>query len=45
MIRNFKIRLALSLVLFIFTCSDVLALGGNEHSELWNDVFGVNDKV
>ena len=45
MMRNFKTGLALSLVLLIFTCSDVFALGGDKHAELWNDVFGIHDSA
>ena len=43
MLRYFRVRLALSLVLAVLMCGAVSAKSGKEHMQLWNNVFGVTD--
>ena len=43
MLRDFRVKFALSLVIMTFMCFDASAKSGQEHSQLWNDVFGIVD--
>ena len=43
MSRNFRMKFALSLVIMAVMCLDACAKSGQEHAQLWNNVFGVTD--
>ena len=43
MSRNFRVKFALSLVIVAVMCLDACAKSGQEHAQLWNNVFGVTD--
>ena len=43
MLRHFRIMLVLSLVLAVLMCGAVFAKSGQEHMQLWNNVFGITD--
>lgn len=45
MLRYFRVRLALSLVLAVLMCGIVSAGSGDDHMRLWRNVFGVRDKT